>query len=137
MKSLKNAKFRGCLCEQCENVRLKVSALDKRLQKDGCEAYTCKLRDAKNTVNMTLCTKQEGSSFHALACIKRQCKNCGEKILREHLKPVLQLHGAQPISWRKWELVTTTKKEKKVTRRTLVNKHETINNLIQELIEKL
>ena len=135
VKPQREGKYYGCLCEQCENVRLKVVALDQYLQTN--DKHELKLTDAQTCVNITLCNKPEGKRFHQLSCIKRKCKSCGIKHFRNHFQSLGDQERSKPITWKKWSTVEKKLKNKTVKRKALVTLQKNVGDLLQELEKEL
>lgn len=111
--------FQQCLCEYCENIDLKLDALNKNLTEpvDGrdvlSEASTC--------------------PEPALSCLNRSCKECGIHRVRLGLETNLQTPDGTHVKWKCWEIVTTEKGK----RRELITKEGTIRMLLDELMTEL
>lgn len=130
VKPSRYAKYRGCLCERCENIRMKLTVLNQRMETDGYQGL--KMKDVTSLVDLTLCPKHEGTEYYQLKCIKRDCSDCGMKKFDEHFNEISENHRTSVISWREWGLITTDEGKK---RRGLKNCNEnrTVNNLLTEL----
>ena len=115
----------SCLCEVCENFKLK----SKSLIACGVKNVLVTGRDA---VDLTVCAYKHlakhtdpgvsiiGRYGHC-NCIFRKCKKCGVKKMKEHLEVTNErlLHENKKVHWYVWEnvqkLVKKGDKVKKVT----------------------
>lgn len=70
----KHRKLFQCLCRYCENVKLKLTAVNRLAEK--AERPDLKLHNEFAAVSATLCPKQE-QKFHKINCIDRYCNECG------------------------------------------------------------
>ncbi|XP_021340435.1 uncharacterized protein LOC110441574 [Mizuhopecten yessoensis] len=99
-----------CLCEYCENIRLKIVAVNK------CEGI--KITNKLSCISLIMCPKVGESQFQDLACIQRTCTTCSAKALEEVLEPLCNKEGH--FQFKSWDLVkyhnrktgkTTSKRE--------------------------
>lgn len=67
-----------CCCTYCENVQLQVQTLKSVTRQN--------LSTSRDVLDSILCPKT--GTYNLVACLKRQCENCGTKQLREELKTV-------------------------------------------------
>ena len=72
---MKYRKLFQWLCEYCENVNLKLQAINKLA--DTLNRKKLKMLDKYQAVDQTLCNKADGIRFHELKCVDRECNNCG------------------------------------------------------------
>ncbi|CAC5409077.1 unnamed protein product [Mytilus coruscus] len=98
-------KLYQCLCEYCENVKLKLIAINRFMAHDHPEL---KFTDEFDAVNKTLCPKLEAERFHKRDCIDRKCAECGTSKLRNMLDGVMEIEENQPdVKWKRWDIVKT------------------------------
>lgn len=97
--------LRQCLCEYCENVSLKITALNRLAARFN---NACRIRHAYHAVDLITCGRQEGKWQHS--CVMRTCGQCDSSKLDEHLSG-LRMEGE--VKWQRWEntLVTVHGKE--------------------------
>lgn len=91
VKTKQQAKYVGCLCEYCENVQLKVNAINVHLS--AISARGEHVKDIFQLSNITLCPKSDSADqFYHPSCIKRECDKCGIRLLKESslLAPLFQ-----------------------------------------------
>ena len=131
----KNRKLYQCLCEYCENVKLKLKALNSTADQENVKDL--KILNEYDAVNITMCEKEEGAKFHRIQCIDRKCDDCGIKNLEEKLQPLISkdLH----VKWNRWDLVKSTnpKTGKEVTKKQEVLKSGLVSEMIHELLEEI
>ena len=127
-----------CLCDVCENCEL----IQKALLASGVKSiphnkYAC--------VDVTLCSIRQGKfgstySFPPLACIKRDCGECGkrllEKVLQDDNRDLLTFN--YKITWHQWQVVkghtVPQKLEEKGTVRSAMNEFlDTIESIAAHL----
>lgn len=135
-KTVKTQKYRKlyqCLCEYCENVKLKLQAVNRLA--DRCDQPDLKLSSEFLAVNATLCPKSEGK-FHQLDCIDRKCEYCGTDKLKEILGPLMNV---DEVKWKRWENVQSVnpKTHKQITKRQEVDKSGSSEDLVEELVAEL
>ena len=97
-----------CLCEKCENLELKLLALNDVF---SCVNYST----IRNLVNDTLCSREDDDKHFSLACVCRVCDKCGIEDLEARLKLNVRDNN---ISYKTWE----DRKVKKMSRKVLVVK---------------
>ena len=125
VRPMAEAKYNGCLCEYCENINLKISAL-QRFHPHRINMYSL--------VNSTMCPKQDGSQFHQPKCIQRQCSDCGISALDELIN---NDNKDVPVQWKRWEVtkvkIHTNKGKRTIKRRNLEGKSGTLQKLVNEI----
>nr|XP_054762358.1 uncharacterized protein LOC129268919 [Lytechinus pictus] len=125
--------LRGCLCEWCRNIHLKVSTINALCAK-FTSSSSCRLKDEFFASNLSLCPKHEDQKYHELACIQRQCSHCGVKLLQDQLQPLVDEAGTEyPTEWSRWGL----KKTGTVNKMVLSSKTGTLCDLLTELYEEM
>ena len=131
--SVKRLKFRQCLCDVCENPRMKVRRLNVFL--------TEKIESVKALLKETVC--EYDGDYTKIECIERKCPKCGvskkgnmpklvtelEKRLKGQLNHVIN----QEITWQKWETV----RENGKSRMDRVKKKGSVNECVDELMGEL
>ena len=122
------AKYNGCLCEYCENINLKIQAINR------LEPGTFK--DEYDLAACTMCAKPNSLKFNRPQCIRRKCDKCGLTNLDGNLAKVLSQPNRKVI-WQRWELVNTKyhgkKGTKMIKKRKPILKDDTVAKLIKEL----
>ena len=92
----------GDTCENCELIR--KALLASGIKNIPSNKYSC--------VDSTLCNIRQGKfgtsyTFPPMACIKRECTDCGKKILKELIEnsnnDILTLN--KKITWHRWQVV--------------------------------
>ena len=130
MKTKAQAKYVGCLCEYCENLQLKIEAINH--VKPGT------FKDLYELSHSTMCAKPTGWAYHRPECITRTCGKCGVHLIDVKLAPLLDTSGI--VEWKRWEMVVTTcytnKVAKQVKKRKPLMKSGTISDLVQQLKEE-
>ena len=131
--SVKRLKFRQCLCDVCENPRMKVRRLNVFLKE--------KIESVKALLKETVC-KYDGD-FAKIECIERKCPKCGMskkgkmptlvKELGKTLKGQLSDVKNQEITWQRWETVRESGK----SRMDRVKKKGSVNECVDELMGEL
>ncbi|XP_063445276.1 uncharacterized protein LOC134725403 isoform X1 [Mytilus trossulus] len=130
-------KLYQCLCEYCENVKLKLIAINRFLAHDHPEL---KFTDEFDAVNKTLCPKLEAERFHKRDCIDRKCAECGTSKLRNMFDGVVESEENQPdVKWKRWDIVKTInhKTKKEITKRQEIEKTGPPTDLLEELLDEL
>ncbi|XP_070205712.1 uncharacterized protein [Littorina saxatilis] len=94
-------KKRDCLCEYCENTDLKLDALRRFSVQHNLDNMTYKDRYELN--RDTLCPKIQGE--YKQACIDRKCLECGTSSVEVKLRPLLETHIAENVTFSKWEFI--------------------------------
>lgn len=134
IKSMTKAKYRGCCCEYCENITIKLKTINKFLHENQNES---KLNNNWDVTALTMCKKGE-ERYHNLSCIQRKCSECGVKMLQKHLNG---LDVTVQTSWKRWEKLETSVwksgKEQRHEKVQLVVKEGTLDDLITELLEEM
>ena len=97
VKDKPGAKYVGCLCEYCENISLKVQAINK-LQPGT-------FRNEYDVAACTMCKKPSGEKFFRPQCIQRKCRKCGIAKLDEKLQGIMSQRNK--VIWQRWKIVTT------------------------------
>ena len=92
--------LRQCLCEYCENVSLKIKAINAIA---AVFNNNCRIRHAFHAVDIITCGREEGR--WKMDCISGSCHSCSPEKLEEHLHPILQRQGQ--TSWHRWESTAT------------------------------
>ena len=127
----KKQKLLQCLCEYCENVNIKIKALNKIGEKAEPQI---KLGDKYNAVAISMCPKMPEEHFHKLNCIDRSCTECGSQIFEGMFANV----DVGEVQWNRWELVTHPRDTgKPVKRRELVEKRGSLQDLLQEFTKEV
>lgn len=87
--------LRQCLCEYCENVSLKITALNRLAARLN---NACRIRHAYHAVDLITCGRQGGKWQHS--CTMRTCGQCDSSKFDEHLSG-LQIE--EEVKWQRWE----------------------------------
>lgn len=105
--SFTKAKLKACLCDVCENPRLKMKALNNMGLGFGLNSTTTLLAE-------TMCDRDADIGFHMLKCVSRQCDKCSVEALRERLLTILanSNEGSRPVTWWGWTILTDEKGRK-------------------------
>ena len=121
VRKMSNARLNQCLCEYCENVNLKVKAVNR------ISLRHTRINHVYHAVALSTC--QGGGK----ACAYRQCGDCDIHLLEEYLTP-LKNHVGE-LSWHRW----STKKvgAPEVSRKVLETRRGGITDLIQELSQEV
>lgn len=117
--------YRGCLCEYCQNVELKMAAINKL-------ANHSIFKDIYDFNAATLCERADNQPFHKLPCIQRQCGNCGTSKLDAVLDLDVLKHKGN-VEWKKWARETKEENGKKTSRMVLGRKEGPLEEMLQEL----
>ncbi len=82
-----------------------------------------------------MCAKLEDEQYHKPECIQRKCKDCGIGSLDKY--NLFPEDSETSVEWNKWEVkeveIHSAKGKKKIKKRTLVRKHGTMKDLLEEL----
>ena len=111
-----------CMCLLCENIRLKLKAIQPRLPNTQC------LRTIYTWNDSSMCSKRSevnGILFPDKKCIIRQCVNCGLEKLQDDLMSLTASMEEKITKWQVW-----TKKEGRIL---LENKATSMASLIDAL----
>ncbi|XP_022107155.1 uncharacterized protein LOC110988172 [Acanthaster planci] len=125
IKTVGSIKFRGCLCDYCENVKLKLKAVKSKMTLEELSS-------------ITLCQKGKDQKYNNKACIERKCQHCGVTKMREHFEG---LDTRKEVEWSKWMKVKEEKITKKgkmlLTKKVRQLQHGTTAELLKELEKEL
>ena len=130
VKTKREAKYVGCLCEYCENIELKIACINRHIP--GARVF----KDVYSISNSTLCSKQPHQKFHHPDCINHKCNTCGVHQLDGFLRPLLEVDATKILEWKCWDIVTVPvygKQTKTVKKRALVTKYGTVLEFVKEL----
>jgi len=133
--TMKKQTFNSCLCDVCLSISNKLRALKPHLTVDI---------DKYDLVDITLCPLAKDSEYRKMLCIKRDCPDCGVHLLQKYLSS----HGitstlmAKKVKWHEWENRTyrpantlgKTTKSPSLSKKVLVDKEETIETCIRQLL---
>ncbi|XP_071481427.1 uncharacterized protein [Diadema antillarum] len=123
-------KFRACLCEYCTNIELKATAINNLAHSYGMKSFF----DGVHSVNrVTMCPKSEGAKTYMRHCSERKCKECGPKLLRSYLRPLVEKHGPKHMTWKKWIRVRVDENGKTITKQQIVTNDGTVSQCLEEL----
>lgn len=87
--------LRQCLCEYCENVNLKLKAINSMAARHN---NNCRIRHVYHAVDLVTCGRQDGQ--WKKACAFRECDTCKDGTqLDEHLRPL----PVVDVTWSRWE----------------------------------
>ncbi|XP_071507484.1 uncharacterized protein [Diadema antillarum] len=134
VKTRGQAKYIGCLCEYCENINLKIQAINS--------LHKGTFKDGYDVVKATMCPKPPEWDFNHHSCISRKCKKCGVDMLDQRLQPILaDLDKTMIVKWKRWTIIKTTchtkKGTKEVKKRKPIEKQGTVQDLVKELKEEI
>ena len=87
-------------CEHCSNPKLKLDALNKAC--DHNRTPDCKIKSNTDLIAITMCPKQPDASHHRMACIQRQCRECGPQAIEQHTAALASTVGDQEQTWQFW-----------------------------------
>ena len=106
--SFTKAKLKACLCDVCENPRLKMKALNNK--QPGVWAALHNHSSGRDHVP----PRDADIGFHMLKCVSRQCDKCSVEALRERLLTILanSNEGSRPVTWWGWTILTDEKGRK-------------------------
>ncbi|XP_033630608.1 uncharacterized protein LOC117292604 [Asterias rubens] len=128
VKTKAQAKYVGCLCEYCENINLKIEAVNS--------IHKGTFKDGYDVIRTTMCPKPPGCDFNHPSCITRKCTKCGVDKMDQRLHPILA-DPNKSIKWKRWTMVTTTcftkKGTKQVKKRKPIEMKGTAMDLVTEL----
>ncbi|XP_033752596.1 uncharacterized protein LOC117336235 isoform X2 [Pecten maximus] len=131
VKTQKHRKYLQCLCEYCENLRLKMVAINKLSQE---QKPTLKMKSIQEAVEKTLCPRT--GPFHSLKCIDRECVDCGTGKLHADLIAALEEKDQE---WKKWALQVSINKRngKEIKKKELTVSKGKTSELIAEFEKEL
>ncbi|XP_041372135.1 uncharacterized protein LOC121385498 [Gigantopelta aegis] len=126
VRPMRQATLRQCLCEYCTNVELKLHTINKlAIRVDN----NCRVRHVYHAVDIITCDRENGA--WQKVCAYRECSTCSIDKLDDHLQPLLRHQGQLP--WTKWECQANIVNGKRVTRKMLMKKQGTMEELMVEL----
>lgn len=115
------AKLRACLCDICENPRLKLKALHT------VNALT-EIPSVTGLLDLTMCLKE--GLFHKRECLQRSCSNCGvESCFSSIITDVKDMINTR-VEWWRWEMVLNRHNKPTMDR---VKKAGTLQQLLDSL----
>ena len=132
----KHQKLFQCLCEYCENIKLKLTSLNKLVEQSG--RLDLKINDIYEAVDGTMCGKEKEERYHKLSCIDGKYDQCGTNLLKEKLKPIFN-DEVSVVKWNAWSVVKSVnpKTGKEITKGQKVVKCGPPSELVATLIVEL
>ena len=127
MKTKAKAKYMGRLCEYCENLQLKIEAINHI--KPGTFKDTYELSHS----TIILCSKSTGWAHRCHECIARTCDKCRVHLFDVKLTSLLD-DTSGTVEWKQWEMVVITCYTNKVAKQVKKRKALTKNGYISDLI---
>lgn len=120
--SMKCQKYVQCLCECCENARLKLIALK-----------TCgiKMENVREALAVTLCDTSGG--WWRPECVSRKCNHCGVHLLKEKL--MNQCDTGVSLTFKEWRMIFNEKY--KVNRMEFTHQTMPVLNVIEKLVDSV
>ncbi|XP_064597452.1 uncharacterized protein LOC135463917 [Liolophura sinensis] len=121
-------KFFTCLCEKCVNIEMKLKAINSTGERQLGNKY--------EATGITLCDYPKGS-LPNIKCAKRQCHQCGTKMLKERLHA--ELSSKAQVMWLQWANCKVEDKESKTlkTRKVLQKNEGEVRLLAEKLIDDM
>lgn len=98
------------VCTYCENVRLKIQAINKFAKKMKHQGQFW-----KNIV------RKMKSEYNKQQCLNRECEDCGTNAVKEEYSDILDERGSEIVHWNKWEKEAIQINDKKAISRTTLN----------------
>ncbi|XP_014674220.1 PREDICTED: uncharacterized protein LOC106814420 [Priapulus caudatus] len=93
-----------------------------------------KLADKYELIAATLCPKEnENDKYFQPTCIRRNCDDCGVKLLDDKFAGLLEDAGSQSVKWRKWCNKKYMHDGKEKSKKCIVTKTGTVESFIGEL----
>lgn len=110
VKHLKAVERIVCCCQKCENLKLKLRALNIK----ATTSHLANLRIAtiRELSDKTLCPYHDGE-FPAKSCTDRTCQNCGTHCLLDWYAPLTDQEGETEVTYDAWRLVQEERLVKK------------------------
>lgn len=128
-------KYRGCLCEYCTNVDLKIDAINHVAHANNMKS---KFHGVYHLSKMTMCDKTGSQKYNKRACILRECSKCGTSIIQKHMSDLEEKQGDKLIKWKQWEKVEGKKKDGKIIhKQQIVTKQGRLKECIDELVTEV
>ncbi|XP_072030072.1 uncharacterized protein [Amphiura filiformis] len=121
-------KYRGCLCEYCTNIDLKLAAINQLAHR---QQLPSRFQGVYSIAKVSMCPKE--GDFNRRACIERKCKDCGTMKIQDHLQDIVEKQGDKPITWKKWEKKTSQLNGVTVSRQVINKVEGTLQQCINEL----
>ncbi|XP_014674975.1 PREDICTED: uncharacterized protein LOC106815062 [Priapulus caudatus] len=78
-----------CCCQRCENVKLKVKAMNSSVSSNGCRDLRIEAEDLSAISDITLC-HDDNRTLPKANCLDRQCTSCSEKNMTTHYAAFLK-----------------------------------------------
>lgn len=133
IKPVGTMKYRGCLCEYCTNIDLKVVAINKVAHR---QKMCSKFQGVYDVARVSMCPKIGDAKYNNPSCIRRQCKDCGSYLLSDHVQDILDTNGEKPFAWKKWEKKSIIHDGKTESRQVIVTKEGSLRECILELAQE-
>lgn len=127
---LRQTRLNQCLCEICTDIMLKLQTLNHLANRGHKEA---KLSDKYDLIAATLCPKDAQDKYFHPTCIRRNCDDCGVKLLDGRFANLLEDAGGQTVKWRKWCNKKYKHDGKEKSKKCIVTKTETVESFLAEL----
>ena len=68
----------------------------------GRRTPDCKIKSNTDLIAITMCPKQPDASHHGMACIQRQCRECGPQAIEQHTAALASSVGDHEQTWQFW-----------------------------------
>ena len=137
VRHMKAAERAVCCCIKCENIKMKLNAINKRASSKSVPKLSS---DEASLAQMTMC-KSENSQISPKPCIDRECPNCGVKNITKQLGPLLETDIESKVQYKKWKRVEREihAKNKVSTIKVidLVDLEGTLGDIVNELEQEM
>jgi hypothetical protein len=132
VRLISNKFLESCLCQYCNNVRLKLLALNRAVRLSGLDE-TMRINDERGLFNLLMCEKS--GPFHDASCIKGQCSRCGDHAgkLRSHFHALLQINPS--VTWTRWCTITTKNGSKKAPKVRCAEAATVVEELVKDVVK--
>ena len=91
-------KYRGCLCEYCANVELKIEAINNICHQHRMPSIYQSIYKLNQS---TLCPRRQDSRYNQRKCVYREFDHCGVNNIIHQLQPLLDVQQGM-VTWKKW-----------------------------------
>lgn len=133
VRHMKAMERQVCCCKKCENVKLKIKAINKLAKQSS---LNIEINGKNGASDDTLCSYD--TNFPARKCLDRKCENCGTHLIATKCAPLIEKIGKQhQTTYDEWQQVKHEYQGKTISRTQLITNQCTLEKLVEELVCEL
>jgi hypothetical protein len=123
-----------CCCQKCENIKLKIDCLNRKVDDSGMKALRVDC-DPAAISQISLC--HSTTEIAHADCLNRGCKSCGIQLIDQHYAPLVGEFGQDCVKYEEWEKTKKTMKvkgkDKEVSRIERVSHDVSVKEVVEKL----